>query len=209
MPKKEKPKKISLEDMSKKMASLEGVVDGCLKFVTKLAEDLRPALASIQTDIAKLNSSDAGAKSKFTDLEYRFSDLSNRLNTTISELHGTMGVFENQKQNLEPLFNSIKHPSIDLRDEDDGTRVAVINGHKLGEILNYADYLNVLASTIAKEILEKGAFKFSPKKAAEIFLALGIFVPFDTDLEEHKESNAENPFNKEGTDDGDNGHPIL
>lgn len=206
MPKKEKPKKLSLEDMSKKITELTGTVDGCIKFVTKLAEDLGPALATIQSSLNDHLSDIRTHDTEIKDLEHSLAETKSRLITTINELHTTMGTFENHRINLEPMFKSIEHPLVNVNPD----HIMEINGHKLGEILVYSEYLSTMVSTIAKTILEKGDFILNADKAAEILLALGFFVPAGTDLEKHNKSNAENPFNKEGTDDGDNtGHPIL
>ena len=208
MPKKEKPKKLSLEDMSKKIAELTGIVDGCLKFVTKLAEDLRPALASIQTSQSDQKTDIVTNNKRISDIQHDIVEIRTRLSTTISELHTTMGTFENHRLNLEPVFKSLEHPLIGLNADN----ILEIQGHKFGEILVYSEFVSTMVSAIAREALKNGEFKLNPKKAAEILLALGFFVPADTNLEEETPtpaSNAENPFNKEGTDDGDNGHPIL
>ncbi len=205
MPKKEKPKKLSLEDMSKKITELAGTVDGCVKFVTKLAENLRPALASIQSSLNDHLADIATNTTNIKDLEHSLTEVKSRLMTTISELHTTMGTFENHKLNIQPILKSIEHPIISTNSD----HIVEIHGHKLGEILVYSEYISTMVSTIAKTILEKGDFILNADKAAEILLALGFFVPSGTVLEEHNKSNAENPFNKEGTDDGDNGHPIL
>lgn len=205
MPKKEKTKKLSLEEVSKKIAELTGIVDGCLKFVTKLAEDLRPALTAIQTDLSTHLSDIKTTATKVTDLEYTTKEIKSKLINTIHDLNLAMGTFENYKLNSEPILKSIEHPAMVTNSD----KVVTYHGRTLGEILVYSEFINTMVSSIAEEAIEKGEFKLNPKKAIEILLALGFFVPSDTDLEEHKESNDDNPFNKEDTDNDDNGHSIL